>query len=55
MVLVELKNQLAKEDADERKAGTVFAHEMTPAVFIQQALDIEAAQYVSFYCSKSLS
>ena len=42
--LAGLKDQLAKEDSDKRKAGTTFTHKMTPSVFIQQALEVEAAQ-----------
>ena len=42
--LAELKIQLAKEDSNNRKTGTTFAPEMTPSVFIQRALEVEAAQ-----------
>ena len=48
-VLNELKDQLEKEDSDQQKAGIAFAHKMTPAKFLQYALEVEMAQYVSFY------
>ena len=44
VALADLKNQLAKEDSDKRETGTVFAHEMTPSMFIQGVLEVEAAQ-----------
>jgi hypothetical protein len=44
IALSELKSQLAKEDSERRKAGGTFTHEITPSIFIQRALDIEAAQ-----------
>jgi hypothetical protein len=44
VALAKLKDQLSKEDSEKRKAGTTFAHKMTPSVFVQQALEVEAAQ-----------
>jgi hypothetical protein len=44
--LNKLKDQLAKEDQDQQKAGVVFPHQMSPSVFLQQALEVEVAQYV---------
>lgn len=44
IMLAGLKDQLAREDSEKHKAGTTFAHRMTPSVFIQQALEIETAQ-----------
>ena len=44
VALAKLKDQLAKEDSDKRMAGIAFPHKMTPSVFVQQALEIEAAQ-----------
>ena len=43
-LLDELKKQLTGEDSERRKAGVVFPHEMSPTVFLRQALDVEAAQ-----------
>lgn len=42
--LAGLKDQLAKEDSDTHKKGINFPHKMTPSLFIQQALEVEAAQ-----------
>jgi hypothetical protein len=42
--LRELKAQLVNDDLEKTMAGNVFPHSVSPAVFLQQALDIEAAQ-----------
>ena len=42
--LVKLKTQLAQEDRDKQKAGVIFLHGMSPAAFLQCALEVEAAQ-----------
>jgi hypothetical protein len=43
-LLNELRDQLAREDLEQRKAGVIFPHEMSPAAFLRVGLDIEAAQ-----------
>ena len=50
-VLDKLKDQLAREDLEKQGAGLTFPHKVTPAVFLQFALEVEAAQYVLFSCS----
>ena len=42
--LEKLKTQLAREELEQQKAGVVFSNEMSPAKFLQKALDIEVAQ-----------
>ena len=42
--LAKLKDELSKEDSEKQKLGMDFPHEMSPAAFLQRALDIEAAQ-----------
>jgi len=53
-VLDKLKDQLAREDSEQQGAGVSFPHKMTPAAFLQFALEVEAAQYVLFLLFQSL-
>jgi len=40
----ELAQQLAKEDLEQQRTGITFLHDTSPAVFLRQALVVEAAQ-----------
>lgn len=44
--MIRLKEQLAKEDLEQQRAGVIFLHELSPSGFIQSALKVEASQYV---------
>jgi len=40
----ELKKQLAKEDEGLLRAGVTSVHEISPSMFLQQALKVEISQ-----------
>jgi len=48
-VLIKLKKQLEQEDLEQETAGVIFLHKLSPAAFLQCALEVEAAQYVPIY------
>lgn len=45
-MLVKLKKQLEREDKEQQSAGVTFLHGLSPATFLQNALEVEATQYV---------
>jgi hypothetical protein len=42
-----LKAELVNQDLEQKNAGVVFPHGVSPAAFLKRALNIKAAQHVS--------